>query len=347
MILNEGNYKRLVMQHARSHRIIRSATIELLDACNFRCKHCYVRDTYNRYIDTTTVKKFLFELKEGGCIWLLLTGGEPLLHPNFLKVYLYAYSLGFKITLFTNGYLLDDSVIDVLTKYPPELIEITLYGYDDTSFDSYVGVKGAFKKIDNNINILKERKISLKLKSVVTKDNMNSIDLIKKYATNKGIEYRCDAFIVPTVLGDKYPLYVRVDENDAVKYDLNDQEYVNTLSSVKLNPPSDELYTCDAGYNSLFIDANMRISMCLMARHIGVSLNDLDKKSIKEAQTHIIALREKKRKLEETDACFRCDKRAICRYCPGQFLSATGDEYVPIKWNCNYADILLSKIRSK
>ena len=93
MILNEGNYKRLVMQHARSHRIIRSATIALLDACNFRCKHCYVRDTYNRYIDTTTVKKFLFELKEGGCIWLLLTGGEPLLHPNFLKVYLYAYSL--------------------------------------------------------------------------------------------------------------------------------------------------------------------------------------------------------------------------------------------------------------
>ena len=50
-----------------------------------------------------------YEIKEAGCLYLLLTGGEPLLREDFPEIYTFAKHNGFLVTVFTNGTLLTDN----------------------------------------------------------------------------------------------------------------------------------------------------------------------------------------------------------------------------------------------
>ena len=341
----EGTYKSLIMQRARETHTIRAVTIELLDYCNFRCNHCYIRDAYQSFIDVSRVKDLLVKLHDLGCIWLLLTGGEILLHPHFLEIYEYAYNLNYKITLFTNGYLLNDETIAALQEKTPDLIEITMYGGDARSFDSFVEVEGAFSVVDANISKLIQANIPLKLKFVAMKHKENDLAAIRDYALSKKLGLRWDTFLIPSVNGNNHPLMNRISEEKAVSLDWNDQFYIRKLANSDLSANSDALYTCDAGYNSVFVDAKLNLSICEMARNISVSIAD-SSMDIREAQEELICIREAKRPLGEKDACYRCKYRKICRYCPGQFLLANGNEYKPINWNCNYAALFYERLKS-
>ncbi|MEE9523617.1 MAG: radical SAM protein, partial [Thermodesulfovibrionales bacterium] len=97
-------------------RVPVNATLELTYRCNNRCVHCYCNlptgDKIARESELSLeeIEKIFDELKEMGCLWLLITGGEPLLRDDFSQVYLAAKSRGFLVTVFTNGILVDDEV---------------------------------------------------------------------------------------------------------------------------------------------------------------------------------------------------------------------------------------------
>ena len=68
-------------------------------------------------------------------LFLLLTGGEPLLFPDFKTLYRRLRNLGMILTINTNGTLLDEAWADFFATYPPRRINITLYGADAASYD--------------------------------------------------------------------------------------------------------------------------------------------------------------------------------------------------------------------
>ena len=70
-----------------------SATLELTNRCNFNCVHCYINQPANdqvakqRELTTDQVKKIIDDMAEVGVLFLTLTGGEPLLRPDFAEIY--------------------------------------------------------------------------------------------------------------------------------------------------------------------------------------------------------------------------------------------------------------------
>ena len=52
------------------------------------------------------------EAADMGCLFLLLTGGEPLLHPEFKQIYRGLQELGIYLTVNTNGTLIDEEMAD-------------------------------------------------------------------------------------------------------------------------------------------------------------------------------------------------------------------------------------------
>ena len=66
-----------------------SGTFELTPCCNMSCKMCYVRMTKQQQEAIAPLRSACewLELgrqaKEGGLLYLLLTGGEPFLRPDF------------------------------------------------------------------------------------------------------------------------------------------------------------------------------------------------------------------------------------------------------------------------
>ena len=82
-----------------------SGTFELTMRCNLDCVHCYGRlpvddeQSQCRELCFSEVCALLDDAAQAGCLWLLFTGGEPLVRPDFVDIYTYAKEKGFLITL--------------------------------------------------------------------------------------------------------------------------------------------------------------------------------------------------------------------------------------------------------
>ena len=109
------------------------ATFELTERCNLRCLHCYIQqpagspEAASRELTLPQVRTVLDKMADAGCMFLVLTGGEPLLRPDFPEIWRHAKGKGMLTTLFTNGTLLTPQIADLLGEYRPYAAEITLF----------------------------------------------------------------------------------------------------------------------------------------------------------------------------------------------------------------------------
>ena len=94
---------------ATQKRIPLGGSLELLPLCNMSCDMCYVRlsreemDQKGRIRGGIEWLELAKQMRDAGTLFLLLTGGEPLLHPDFQLIYRELKKMGMIITLNTNG----------------------------------------------------------------------------------------------------------------------------------------------------------------------------------------------------------------------------------------------------
>lgn len=113
--------KRLIAKAARSHTPI-NGSLELLPLCNMNCDMCYVRlsrsemERQGRLRSAAEWISLARQMQKAGTLFLLLTGGEPLLFPDFKALYLELRKMGMILTINTNGTLMDEAWSDFLLK---------------------------------------------------------------------------------------------------------------------------------------------------------------------------------------------------------------------------------------
>ena len=69
--------------------------------------------------------------------------------------------------------------------------------------------------------------------------------------------------------------------------------------------------------------------MCIVVTNKKYNIVDTQIKDAREA-----FIKFKKMKFRENDKCFKCNKKSICRYCPGKFFLETKDYRKPADWYC-------------
>jgi len=280
------------------------------------------------------VRDFIDQTAEEGCLWLLITGGEPLLRPDFLEVYTHAKKRGMLVMLFTNGTLLDAEIADVLAEWPPRRAEITLHAVTRETFERVTRVPGSYDKCMRGIELLLERDILLSLKTTVTTLNVRELWATKKYAEGLGVEYRFDGVLMPRLDGCKQPYSVRLTPEELVGLDLRDRERRREMERVCdqfWGPPSGEkLYVCGAGQRSFHVDPYGHLSLCL-TNH--AHKYDLRKGSFRAAwQDFIPAVR----RLPATQdlKCRTCPVVSLCGQCPAWSHLEHRDLETPVEYLC-------------
>ncbi|MCD7754318.1 MAG: radical SAM protein [Clostridiales bacterium] len=115
---SERPLTRYLNYRARNDGIPLSGTFELSPVCNLACRMCYVRRSsaevaaHPRPIMTLEQWKCLGdEIFDAGTLFLLLTGGEPFLWPDFRELYEYLHRKGFLISVNSNGTLISDDTV--------------------------------------------------------------------------------------------------------------------------------------------------------------------------------------------------------------------------------------------
>ncbi len=129
---------------ARVKGIPLNGQFELTPLCNFDCKMCYTHLTKDQMHGKSLLtveqwKRITDEAYSAGMVRVNLTGGECLSYPRFRELYLYLHSLGCEIRVLTNGALLDESWISFFKDHPPILIQISLYGGDEETYEQVTG----------------------------------------------------------------------------------------------------------------------------------------------------------------------------------------------------------------
>lgn len=177
-ITNKTILKIIKTDESKINRSLKTASIEIINKCPFRCDHCYIPQE-KQIMDYKTYKKIVDELSKMNCKELLITGGEPMLHPDFIKMYLYAKKKGLITVINSNLYLLTDEILKIFIKYKPFNVEVSLYGYDDKSYEKFTHVKNGFTIVNKNIERLLNNDIKVLSKSILTKRSLDSILEIK------------------------------------------------------------------------------------------------------------------------------------------------------------------------
>lgn len=301
-------------------RIPISGGINLTNRCNLKCVHCYIRDYQcgegqKPELDTDRILSILDEAVAAGCLFFLITGGEPLLHPDFSVIYAHARRLGMLVSVFTNGTLIDQSHIKLFSELPPQFVEITLYGATKETFDLVAGVAGAYEACHKGIKKLIAGRIPFRLKTMLLTLNKDELGAMEEYADGLNVPFRFDPLITPRLDGDLSPLQYRVSPHEAVVAEMADPEraqkrveYDKTLGKPYR---AQYLYRCGTGTTSFFVDAYGGLQPCLMVTDSSV---DLKKESFAAAWKTLGRIREIESQADLP--CRDCSELAYCGYCP-------------------------------
>lgn len=268
-----------------------NGTFELTVRCNLKCKMCLFRhdDSENAEImaNEKTAEEWIDmarQVAEAGTLNLLITGGEPMLRPDFCEIYEGIYKQGFIITLYTNATLVTDKIIKILKKYPPHKIGVTIYGASEETYEKVCGNGKAFIEVKKGINRLKELPSKLELRTTIIKDNYKDIDNIDDLI-NKELNIDENPVISEIVMksvrgGCSKPELCRLDskentklllrrsmkivENEVGKDNFDIDKVV--FKTAKINNQSSKekisLIGCDAGMNSYTISWDGKLLLC-------------------------------------------------------------------------------------
>lgn len=180
-----------VWERAFADAIPISGTFELTPRCNFNCRMCYVHlseseiSQHGREMSTDEWIRIAQESKEAGTTWLCITGGEPLMHPEFETIWTELAQMGFFITLQTNASLVT-KYEKLFEKYPPRACKITLYGSNNNVYRKVCQVERGFTRVDEGIQMLRQMKIPVELVSTIIQQNLDDVENIISYvAVNK------------------------------------------------------------------------------------------------------------------------------------------------------------------
>ena len=240
-----------------------SASLELTYRCNWRCVFCYNPRHHDlRGLPTQRWLSLLDELRELGTLYVALTGGEPLAHPEFLTIARGVRDRAFALRILTNGALVTEALAGAIAGLLPMAVELSLHGARAETHDRATATPGSFAAMLRGLERLRERGVALVLKTPVTRLNEDELDGMREVAEARGVPLRLDAVLTPRDDGDPGPLAYRAtpDGLRRVYRALDAQGVLPREERVKGGA------NCGLGRTTLAIDPEGNVFPCLQWR---------------------------------------------------------------------------------
>ena len=322
-----------------------SGTFELSPVCNFSCKMCYVRKTHQEVLNSP--RKILGlndwlaiarEARDAGMLYLLLTGGEPFLWPDFWTLYEQLVDMGFLVSINTNGSLIDEQAIARFKKRPPHKINITLYGANNATYKQLCGADGVFSRVDGAIKALIANRITVKINCSLTPENAADLDWIIHYAKERGAKLQVATYMFPPIRRDpeRYGENERFTPEETAEYRLRcyrrqhgEEPYQQYLADIRngcIEPPEledcvdpvDGKIRCRAGRAAFWITWDGWLTPCGLVPEPKV---DLTRTGFAEGWRKLVNLADNTRL---SGVCSTCPNQKICHPCVAMALAETG-----------------------
>lgn len=315
-----------------------NGSLELTPLCTMDCGMCYVRLSREEMAQRgslRTAEEYIAlsqEMARAGVLFLLLTGGEPLLFPDFQKLYTELKGMGFVLTVNTNGTLLDESWADFFTQHKPRRVNITLYGSSEEAYEKLCRCPGGYEKAVKAVRLLKERGVDVKINGSATRLNRQDMAEIYRIGRELDAPVHMDCYMIPALHERGLPQdrQTRLDpesaaraEVEALRAELGPEglrEYAGLITA-EIENEKKEYGTgifCLAGNCSFTVNWQGELRPCVSLSEPSVPVFE---RGFEAAWQEI---REKAKGLYMNEKCGGCPLRPLCKVCPAAARLETG-----------------------
>jgi MoaA/NifB/PqqE/SkfB family radical SAM enzyme len=265
-----------------------TANFELTPLCNQRCEMCFIRSTrkevesHGGLRPATAWLELGKQLQQMGTLFILLTGGEPMLHPEFPTIYTSLRDMGFILTLNTNGTLITEEMCRETFRAKPRRVNVTLYGSNADTYERLCHHRDGFEQTMRGLRLLREYDIDTKLNLSMVKANSEEYEELMSIADTLGIPVVSNSYMFPISRGQECfkatgCLESRLTPEEAARFETlhlrykKGDEYENfarqaVFQAHKTSAPTLEgtMLNCRAARSSMWVSWHHHVSPCVM-----------------------------------------------------------------------------------
>lgn len=351
---------------ASANRVPLDGAFELSPVCNFFCKMCYVRKT-NQQICAEgkrlkTMEEWLAlaeQCRAAGTLYLLLTGGEPFLYPEFRELYTRLHQMGFILSINSNGSLIDEETVQWLKKYAPSRVNITLYGSSPATYERISGNSSGYEKAVNAITMLQEAGIPVVINASMIPENVCDLEAILDFGRGLGLNTRMSTYMFPPARRDRECDDSRFTAEEAAgiylrklkkiykedQYKAHARELLDKREELLQSETwgaNAEYMRCRAGRSSFWVSWEGKMTACGML-DFPIRTDPFQERFL----DCWLRLTDAVRTTEVLRGCAGCEKREACKPCVAMIYTETGtvDEKAP--YLCEMAGCVLDRLSNE
>ena len=310
------SYQKTVLR-AWNENILFSALVELTYRCNLDCVFCYNDlDLRGKPLALEDYERFFRDLASLSCLHLALSGGEPLVHPQFFEIATKGRNLGFVLRIKSNGHSLRGRMLRRLKEeIDPLIVEVSLHGASSATHDRQTRVEGSFERLLANLAEMRELGLRFKINSTLTRWNESEIEGMFAIAERFGAPLAVDPDVTPRDNGDFSPLEISATPEGLRRL----FSYGRTDDAVRQGdgelPTVDSKKHCGAGSSGIAVDPFGNVYPCVQWRR---PVGNLHERSIRDIWSG-------NAKLEEVRGLSERVKRTLAGGGPGMFCPGTAE----------------------
>lgn len=285
---------------------IKYVEIDVTDACNMACKHCYKnREKKNAHLSLELIINFLNMLDEKQEISnIVISGGEPLLYPKIEEL-LRCLNGKYNIRLNSNG-ILTHKYIELFKSLYKFKLQISLDGYDR---ESYLKMRqqDVFQKVLSNAILCKNNGINIDFRTTLGRDNIQEYHRFIDISNLYGIPVK----FKPVVgLNNVESKCISIPELKVWYKDLEHKSLDNYAEGNLFNAK----YSCpiireNPVISALYVDEIGDIHPCLGLLGLQFNVGNIHDISYSQLEKNIYDKRDFIRKLLELPLCKSCSTR--------------------------------------
>ncbi|HEX2992095.1 MAG TPA: radical SAM protein [Anaerolineales bacterium] len=161
--------------------------------CNLKCEMCnHWRERRELPVSAERFKEIIVELGDLGTKKIHISGGEPLLRPQIPEFVELASSLGIKVTMTTNGTLVDKAKAKRLVEAGLRGANISIDSPNRKMHEKIRGVAGAYKATTRAVEYFQryrhKGKLSIRINTVVSRTNYQTLASLPDLAHELGAD---------------------------------------------------------------------------------------------------------------------------------------------------------------
>jgi len=175
-------------------RVPVTAFWEITDECNLRCIHCWADDGRAAADELTTAEAMdvADQLAAAGCRRVYLTGGEPLMRPDWPQIADRLRQRGVDVTLITNGIRVNETVLATLREAGVAGLSVSVDGpqevHDAIRVGAPRGVRSVYVRALRAIELGKRGGLRVTAITQVHRGNLRELDAMGELFAELGVD---------------------------------------------------------------------------------------------------------------------------------------------------------------